>query len=89
MKTARRRFESLSPSQVFLKPRPSTRPRESATPGFTAISPQGWRYCHSLRIVKLPDTVVTLDTQYSKDVTPYGNIVDGGCHLAIGAIISQ
>ena len=28
--------------------------------GFTAISPQGWRYCHSLRIVKLPDTVVTL-----------------------------
>ena len=20
--------------------------------GFTAISPQGWRYCHSLRIVK-------------------------------------
>ena len=28
--------------------------------GFTTISPQGWRYCHSLRIVKLPDTVVTL-----------------------------
>ena len=28
--------------------------------GFTAIGPQGWRYCHSLRIVKLPDTVVTL-----------------------------
>ena len=32
MKTARRRFESLSLNQVFLKPRPSTRPRESATP---------------------------------------------------------
>ena len=32
MKTARRRFESLSLNQVSLKPRPSTRPRESATP---------------------------------------------------------
>ena len=28
--------------------------------GFRTISPQGWRYCHSLPIVKLPDTVVTL-----------------------------
>ena len=32
MKTVRRRFESLPPNQVFLKPRPSTRPCESATP---------------------------------------------------------
>ena len=28
--------------------------------GFSAISPQAWRYCHSLRVVKLPDTVVTI-----------------------------
>ena len=27
--------------------------------GFTAMSPQGWRYCHFLRIVELPETVVT------------------------------
>ena len=82
--------------------------------GFTTISPQGWRYCHSLRIVKLPDTVVTLEYAvfqgcYSLQVAEMpgcvefgvrvfseccalesvGNIVDGGCHLAIGAIISQ
>ena len=78
--------------------------------GFSTISPQGWRYCHSLRIVKLPDTVVTLGYAafqgcYSLQVAEMpgcvefgvrvfslesvGNIVDGGCHLAIGAIISQ
>ena len=28
--------------------------------GFCAVSPQAWRYCHSLRIVKLPDTVVVI-----------------------------
>ena len=82
--------------------------------GFSAISPQAWRYCHSLRIVKLPDTVVTLGYAafqgcYSLQVAEMpgcvefgvrvfseccalesvGNIVDGGSHLAIGAIISQ
>ena len=79
---------------------------------FLQISPQGWRYCHSLRIVKLPDAVVTLGYAvfqgcYSLQVAEMpecgvwclsilrvlcvsvGNIVDGGCHLAIGAIISQ
>ena len=82
--------------------------------GFYAISPQAWRYCHSLRIVKLPETVVTLGYAtfqgcYSLQVAEMpgcvefgvrafaeccalervGNIVDGGSHLAIGAIISQ
>ena len=82
--------------------------------GFTAIGPQGWRYCHSLRIVKLPDTVVMLGYAafqgcYSLQVAEMpgcvefgvrvfaeccalesvGIIVDGGCHLAIGAIVSQ
>ena len=82
--------------------------------GFTATSPQEWRYCHSLRIVKLLDTVVTLGYAvfqgcYSLQVAEMpgcvefgvrvfseccakesvGNIVDRGCHLAIGAIISQ
>ena len=82
--------------------------------GFSAISPQAWRYCHALRIVKLPDTVVTLgyaafQGRYSLQVAEMpgcvefgvrvfseccalesvGNIVDGGSHLAIGAIISQ
>ena len=28
--------------------------------GFRTVSPQVWRYCHSLRIVKLPDTVVAI-----------------------------
>ena len=28
--------------------------------GFCTVSPQLWRYCHSLRIVKLPDTVVAI-----------------------------
>ena len=28
--------------------------------GFSTVSPQAWRYCHSLRIVKLPDTVVAI-----------------------------
>ena len=28
--------------------------------GFGTVSPQAWRYCHSLRIVKLPDTVVVI-----------------------------
>ena len=82
--------------------------------GFSTISPQAWRYCHSLRIVKLPETVVTLGYAafqgcYSLQVAEMpgcvefgvrvfseccalesvGNIVDGGSHLAIGAIISQ
>ena len=79
--------------------------------GFTAISRQG-RYCHSLRIVKLPDTVVTLGCAVFQGccslqvaelpgcefgvrvfaeccaLESVGNIVDGGYHLAIGAIIS-
>ena len=29
-------------------------------PGFHTVSRQAWRYCHSLRIVKLPDTVVAI-----------------------------
>ena len=79
--------------------------------GFRIISPQAWRYCHSLRIVKLPDTVVTLGFQgccslqvaempgcvefgfrvFSEccALERVGNIVDGGSHLAIGAIVSQ
>ena len=82
--------------------------------GFRIISPQARRYCHSLRIVKLPDTVVTLGYAvfqgcYSLQVAEMpgcvefgfrvfseccalervGNIVDGGSHLAIGAIVSQ
>ena len=28
--------------------------------GFHTVSRQAWRYCHSLRIVKLPDTVVAI-----------------------------
>ena len=28
--------------------------------GFGTVSPQAWRYCHSLRIVKLPDTVFVI-----------------------------
>ena len=38
--------------------------------GFSTISPQVWRYCHSLRVVKLPDTVVALVMQPFRDVTP-------------------
>ena len=28
--------------------------------GFCTVCPQAWRYCHSLRIVKLPDTVTVI-----------------------------
>ena len=30
-------------------------------PGFHMIDQQAWRYCHSLQIVKLPDTVVAIE----------------------------
>ena len=29
--------------------------------GFHMIDRQAWRYCHSLQIVKLPDTVVAIE----------------------------
>ena len=32
----------------------------SVDTGFHTVSRQAWRYCHSLRIVKLPDTVVAI-----------------------------
>ena len=105
-------FRSLENNKPFHS---TTRVRHACLDvGFSAISRQAWRYCHSLRIVKLPDTVVTLGYAafqgcYSLQVAEMpgcvefgvrvfseccalesvGNIVDGGCHLAVGAIISQ
>ena len=82
--------------------------------GFHTVSRQAWRYCHSLRIVKLPDTVVAIGYAafqgcYSLQTVEMpgcvelgvrlfseccalervGNITDGACHLAVGAIIGQ
>ena len=39
-------------------------------PGFRTVSRQAWRYCHSLRIVKLLDTVVAIGLQPSRVATP-------------------
>ena len=41
-------------------------------PGFHTIDRQAWRYCHSLRIVKLPDTVVAI-----------GHAAFQGCYSAV------
>ena len=62
-----RTAQKLSGSQPtilgYLRPKLSSRPRDSdmskLIQGFT-VSRQAWRYCHSLRIVKLPDTVVAV-----------------------------
>ena len=86
--------------------------RVKVDPGFHTIDRQAWRYCHSLRIVKLPDTVVAIGYAafqgcYSLATVEMpgcvelgvrlfaeccaleqvGAITDGACHLAIGAVI--
>ena len=82
--------------------------------GFCTVSPQVWRYCHSLRIVELPDTAVAIGYAAFQGccslqivempgcvelgvrafseccaLERVGNIIDGSCYLAIGAIIGQ
>ena len=70
--------------------------RVSLDAGFSTVSPQAWRYCHSLRIVKLPDTVVAIGYAAFHRVFSeccalerVGNIIDGSSYLAIGTIIGQ
>ena len=46
----------------FLKPSSIARLRHvKVDPGFHTIDRQAWRRCHSLQIVKLPDTVVAIE----------------------------
>ena len=67
--------------------------------GFHTVSRPAWRYCHSLRIVKLPDTVVAIGYAafqgcYSLKTVEMPGCVELGVRLfseccALGAVIGQ
>ena len=57
-------------------------------PAFHMVSRQARRYCHSLRIVKLPDTVVAIGYAAFQGCYSLMTVEMPGC-LAIGAIIGQ
>ena len=59
--------------------------------GFCTVSPQAWRYCHSLRIVKLPDTVVVIGSAafqgcYSLQVVEMPGCVELGVRVFVRAL---
>ena len=45
--------------------------RVKVDPGFHTIDRQAWRYCHSLQIVKSPDTVVAIEYAAFQGVIPW------------------
>ena len=68
VRTARRQSESLSQSIPL-----NRACHVKLDIGLGTVSPQAWRYCHFLRIVKLPDTVVVMGLQPSRDAYRHRN----------------